>query len=109
MVQVTVRDPDFHIVRVLASEHELAAFSSLWAARIKVDDRSWTPPPGRDHHKLDIRWRYRNGRMRSFRWLYHPDGCVNLLTIWRPPLYRMASRSAFETLLRPREPESTGP
>jgi hypothetical protein len=41
IVQVTIRDPDFRIVRVLASEHELAAFSDLWAARVKVDRRSW--------------------------------------------------------------------
>jgi hypothetical protein len=40
VVQVTIRDPDFRIVRVLASERELAAFSGLWAARIKVDRRS---------------------------------------------------------------------
>jgi hypothetical protein len=109
MVQVTVRNQDFRIVRVLASEHELAAFSSMWATRIKVDYRSWVPPSGRDHHKLDIRWRERSGRMRTYRWLYHPDGVTNLLTIWRPPLYRMPSPSAFETLLRSQDPESTGP
>ena len=68
LVQVTIRDQDFRIVRVLASEHDIAAFSSLWAARIKVDYRSWVRPP--THHKLDIRWRERGGRMRSYRWLY---------------------------------------
>ena len=107
LVQVTIRDQDFRIVRVLASEHDIAAFSSLWAARIKVDYRSWVRPP--THHKLDIRWRERGGRMRSYRWLYYPDGCVRLLTIWRPPLYRVPSPSALETLLRLQEPESTRP
>ena len=113
IVQVTVRDQDFRIVRVLASEQELAAFSRLWATAIETDHRSWVPPPGRTHHMLDIRWRDRRGRTRSSRWLYHPDGCMNLLAIlraiWVAPLYRMPSPSAFETLLRSQDPESTRP
>jgi hypothetical protein len=113
IVQVTVRDQDFRVVRVLASEHDLAAFRCLWASMTEADYRSWVKPPGRDHHKLDIQWRHRSGRMHGSRWLYHPDGCVNQLGIWRKiwvaPLYRMSSPSAFDTLWRSQDPESTGP
>jgi hypothetical protein len=113
IVRVTVRDQDFRVVRVLASEHDLAAFSELWAAMTEADLRSWALPPGRSHHKLDIQWRDRSRRRRTSRWLYHPGGFVNLVAIgraiWVAPLYRMPSPNAFETLLRSQDCESTRP
>jgi hypothetical protein len=113
IVQVTVRDQDFRVVRVLASEHDLAAFGGLWATMTEADLRSSALPPGRAHHKLDIQWRDRSGRRHTSRWLYHPGGFLNLVAIWRAiwvaPLYRMPSPSAFETLLRSQDRESTQP
>jgi hypothetical protein len=111
IVKVTVRDQNFQIVRVLASEADLAAFRALWSALIEVDLRSWTPAPGQPHHSLIIEWSGRDGRARSSHWFYHPGGFVNLLAIlpaiWVAPLYRTPDPDAFEAMLRT-DPSSRG-
>jgi hypothetical protein len=103
IVKVTVRDQNFQIVRVLASEADLAAFRALWSALIEVDPRSWTPAPGQPHQSLIIEWSGRGGRARSSHWFYHPGGFVNLLAIlpaiWVAPLYRTPDPEAFEAML----------
>ena len=103
VVKVTVRDQNFQIVRVLASESDLAAFRALWSALVEVDPGSWTPEPAQPHHSLIIEWSERGGRARSSHWFYHPGGFLNLLAIlpaiWVAPLYRTPDPDAFEALL----------
>jgi hypothetical protein len=107
VVKVTVRDEDFHVVRVLESEPDLAAFCTLFSALIEVDPRSWPLVPGRRYRKLDVLCVGRDGRTRSGRWLYHPGGFVIPLAIWPAiwiaRLYRTPALEAFEELLRPEE------
>ena len=104
IVAVTVRDEDFRVVRQLSSDRELTAFRTLWYALVETDRATWTAPDGRAHFKLDVRHRSPDGRLHANRWLYHPDGCVNALAIfrkiWVAPLYRMPDPAAFEALLR---------
>jgi hypothetical protein len=103
IAKVTVRDQNFQIVRVLASQGDLAAFRALWSELIEVDPRSWTPVPGQPHQSLIIEWSGRSGRARSSHWFYHPGGFVNLLAIlpaiWVAPLYCTPDPEAFEALL----------
>jgi hypothetical protein len=104
IVKVTVRDADFHVIRVIESERDLATFRALWAALVETDPGSWTQPAGSAHYKLDIQWVGRDRRTQSSRWFYFSDGTIRLLAIWRAlwvaPLYRTPSPDAFEALLR---------
>jgi hypothetical protein len=103
IVKVTVRDHDFRIIRVIASEEDLAAFRGQWSAMIEADRRSWTPPPQRQHYTLDIQWIGRYGRIKTARWFYFLGGFLHMLAIWRAiwvaPLYRTPSPAAFEAML----------
>jgi len=104
IVKVTVRDADFHVVRVIESERDLAAFRALWAALVETDPGSWAAPPGRQYYKLAIEWIGRGGRAESSSWFYFPGGSIKLLAVLRAisvaSLYRTPSPGAFEALLR---------
>ena len=105
VVKVTVRDEELHIVRVLDSQRDLAAFRRLWAALVEADSSSWSPPPGgRPYYKLQIQLIGRGGRTENASWFYFPDGSIKLLAVLRAiriaPLYRTPTPGAFEALLR---------
>jgi hypothetical protein len=103
IVKVTVRDQNFQVVRVLASEPSLIAFRAAWSALIEIDPASWTPAQGQPHYNLIVEWRERGDRVHSNHWFYHPGGFLNLLAvlpaIWVAPLYRSPNPEAFEALL----------
>lgn len=100
-----MRDQDNQIIKVITSDRDLAAFRDMWSTMSEAEPASWTPAAGRSHYKLDIQWTRRAGRTRTSRWLYHPDGFVNLVAKWRAiwvaPLYRAPTPAEFETILRP--------
>ncbi len=101
IVNVTVRDKEFRIVRELTAQRDLAGFRELWSGMAEFDPTSWPPAATRAHYKLDVQWTGRDGRLHSSRWLYHPGGFVNLVAIWPAiwvaPLYRMPTPDALET------------
>jgi hypothetical protein len=103
IVKVTVRDENFHIIRVLTSDKELLAFRDLWSGLVEIDPGSWVRPPGASHRKLDIQWTRSDGRTHTSRWHYHPGGYIRILgilrAIWVAPLYRTPTPTAFEALL----------
>jgi hypothetical protein len=108
IMTVTVRDPDFKIIKVLTSDRDLAVFRELWSALTEVDRESWAPTGGREHYKIDIQWVRHSDRKWSNRWIYHRGGFINLVAIlraiWVAPLYRTPSPAEFEKMLRP-DPE----
>jgi hypothetical protein len=103
IVKVTVRDADSHVIRVIESERDLAAFRALWAGLVETDPGASAPPPERPYYKLAIQWIGRGDRGGSPSWFYFPGGYIELLAIWRAisvaPLYRTPSPDAFEALL----------
>ena len=90
VTEVVVRDAEFQVVRKLTSVEELAAFQKIWSTRAKDKDAIVSEP----HFKLDVRYGNRGAR-----WLYDPRGFVQMLTIWKAPVYRLSSPEEFNTLL----------
>jgi hypothetical protein len=104
IVNVTVRDQDFQIVRVLESERNLVAFRELWAALIEVDRGSYTWQREQPYYKLAIQSIGLGGGTENASWFYFPGGYIKLLAvvraIWVGPLYQTPTPDAFEALLR---------
>lgn len=88
--QVTVRDRDFEIVRILDGEEELTPFVRAWEHKREVDfvpNPTWT-------YKIDIR----RGDY-SQRWLYDPTGWTSLLAVKGGTFYRIEEVSTFNATL----------
>jgi hypothetical protein len=104
IANVTVRDQDRQLVRVLDSERDLIAFRELWAALIEVDRSCYTWQRGQPYYKLAIQSIGLGGRTENASWFYFPGGYINLpavvRAIWVGPLYQAATPEAFEALLR---------
>jgi hypothetical protein len=104
IVNVTVRDQDFQLVRVLDSERDLVAFRELWAALIEVDRGSYIWQREQPYYKLAIQSIGLGGRTENASWFYFPGGYLKLLAvvraIWVGPLYQAPTPDAFEALLR---------
>jgi hypothetical protein len=105
IVNVTVRDQDFQLVRVLDSERDLVAFRELWAVLIEVDRGPYTWQRGQPYYKLTLQSIGLGRRTENASWFYFPsDGYLKLLAvvraIWVGPLYQTPTPDAFEALLR---------
>ncbi len=89
IVKVTVRDEDFQLIRVIASERDLAVFRALWAGLVEADPSSIAPPPGWRPYKLNIETAGRGGQTKSASWFYFPSsGTIKLLAVIRSVLVR---------------------
>jgi hypothetical protein len=54
ILKVTVSDENSHVVRVIDSQRDLAAFRQLWSALVEADAPSRSSQPGRPYYKLGI-------------------------------------------------------
>jgi hypothetical protein len=88
---VTVLNAQLQSIRTIASVSDLAVFSRLWATRVKVN-ASTSVRPG---YSIVIQ----HGDRRSERWLYDDAGIVQVLSIWKTPVYRLPSPTEFNQLL----------
>lgn len=92
--QVSVLNAEFEPIKKLTSPAELAQFQPLWQARIEQ------PRPSPVGHSLV--WPYKLDLVsqgKSARWLYHPDGWLQRLSMKYSRLYRLANPQAFNLLL----------
>jgi hypothetical protein len=88
--EVSVRDPNFQLVKTLTSADDLAAFNELWSSRTVQKSEIGVGPL----YKINIQ----RGR-RGDSWFYDPSGLLRLLTVHRTPVYGLAERDAFNRLL----------
>jgi hypothetical protein len=91
VVRVAVLDAELQSIRTITSAPDLAVFNKLWATRVKVNANT-TIRPG---YSIVIQQRDRRGE----RWLYDDAGIVQVLSIWRTPVYRLSSPAEFNELL----------
>jgi hypothetical protein len=88
---VKVLNAEFQSIRTITSVPDLAVFSKLWASRVKVNANTAMRP------KYAIVIQQSNGR--SERWFYDPAGIVQVLSIWKTPVYRLSSPEGFNEFL----------
>ena len=88
---VAVLDAELRSIRTITSAPDLALFSKLWATRAKVSANTAVQPA----YKIVIQQSDR----RSERWLYDPAGIVQVLSIWKTPVYRLPSPEGFNEFL----------
>jgi hypothetical protein len=102
IVKVTVRDPQFQVIKEIDGGGDLAAFRRMWDDRVEADPGLWKSAGqahyGHGAYKLDIR-----RAKSSSRWHYHPSGLTKVLAIWRSilvaPLYRLRTPPEFNKLV----------
>ena len=90
ITRVTVRNAEFEQLRTLASSRELEHFSLLFAQKKK------TSPP------QHVAWAYKvdlEVEGRAERWLYHPDGWLQVLSKAETPVYMLDSPAEFRKLV----------
>lgn len=87
---VQVLDDQFRLVRKLTSTDDLAAFRDLWSGRVKYKGAAVMRP----RYKIDVREDHKGAR-----WLYDPDGFVQVLSKAETPVYQLPSPAAFNKLL----------
>jgi hypothetical protein len=100
IMRVAVLDAEFRSIRTIISAPELALFSKLWATRAKLNASTVVQPD----YKIVIQ----QSDGRSARWLYDPAGIVQVLSIWKTPVYRLASPERFNEFLGIRAASGTG-
>jgi hypothetical protein len=97
--EVRVLDYEFRDIKVLSSPIELSEFKELWLKKSvhKPSMVEWL-------YKLDISSKGSGGD----RWLYHPDGWVQVLTKGPASLYKIPSPESFNKIIgihnKPLEP-----
>jgi hypothetical protein len=96
VTRVTVLSAEFQSIRTITSVPDLAVFSKLWATRVKVNANIAMRP--------GFRIVIQQSDHRSERWLYDDAGVVQVLSIWKTPVYRLSSPAEFNELLGIRAP-----
>ena len=92
--KVTVFDPNFAVVKTLASRVELTEFRSHWSQKKKLDKNSSVESRLQFTYKLDI-----SASNKSARWLYQPDGQIVVLTKAKEPVFKIQEPEAFNKLI----------
>ena len=100
IMRVAVLDAESRSIRTITSAPDLALFSKLWATRAKVSANTAVQPA----YKIVIQQSDR----RSERWLYDPAGIVQVLSIWKTPVYRLPSPEGFNEFLGIKAASGTG-
>jgi hypothetical protein len=96
VMRITVLNAEFQSIRTITTVSDFAVFSRLWASRVKVPAKT-TMRPG---YSIVIQ----QGDCRSERWIYDDAGIVQVLSIWKTPVYRLSSPAEFNELLGIRAP-----
>jgi hypothetical protein len=91
VMRVTVLDAGLQPIRAMTSVPDLAVFSEFWATRVKVNAGTATRPG----YSIVIE----QSNRRSERWLYDIAGIVQVLSIWKTPVYRVSSPAEFNEFL----------
>ena len=89
MQEITVRDNEFGVLRIINTADRLAKAQELWDSLIPIDklpNTDWT-------HKLDIRSDSIGGR-----WLYNEDGYVAKLNYRLKPMYKVPDVTSFNEI-----------
>ena len=88
---VAIRDSDFKVIKKLSAT-ELAQFELQWNEKARVD--ASLKEVGGMHLKLDI-LREDEGD----RWLYQTTGYVQVLSVWKTPVYKVPDPTVFNELI----------
>ena len=103
IVEVSVLDSEFRVVKVLTSNEDLSLFNQMWSEKIKQKKRDSTELfyMQNPHYKLDIRSSdpKQSRGWESRRWIYHPDGSVQVLSKGIVPTYKVPSPEEFNKLI----------
>jgi len=92
IMEVSVRDADFRVVKVLAPD-ELVAFRQHWENKQEVKGILFKIGP--QHYKLDVE-RQDTGA----RWIYQTTGYVQVLSKFgKPPVYKLQDPETFNRLI----------
>ena len=86
---VRVLDSEFREVKVISTESELSQFEDLWSKKTKQGS-------------IKVKWLYKldiSGKSKGNRWLYHPEGWVQVLTKQHTTTYKISSPEQFNKLL----------
>jgi len=90
--RVTVRGPNFEVVRTIDDPASLTRFAELWRTRQKT--KAGPTESSEYPFKLDIAANYDSGR-----WLYHPDGFTKVLSATSGNVYLVDDVAAFNAVL----------
>ncbi len=89
MQEITVRDNEFAVLRIINTADRLAKVQELWDSLIPIDElpnTDWT-------HKLDIRSDSIGGR-----WLYSEEGYIAKLNYRLKPIYKVPDVKSFNAI-----------
>lgn len=87
--RVSILDNEFREVKVISSRNGLSEFEEHWSKK-----SAHKPAAVEWHYKLDI-----SNKSGRDRWLYHPDGWVQVLSVTSTPLYKISSPEQFNQLI----------
>jgi hypothetical protein len=87
ITSITIRDKNFEVVNDIRDEKMILRFQNYWNKKTKIVAETRTVPI----YKIDIN--------PGDRWLYDPEGYVQVLSKAKVPIYKLHSPEEFNTLL----------
>lgn len=102
IIEVSVLDSRFQVIRVLTSDEELALFNQMWSEKVKQTHEPTEQFFRKDsHYKLDIRSSdpKQSRGWESRRWIYLLDGSAQILSKRILPTYKVPSPKEFNKLI----------
>jgi predicted double-glycine peptidase len=91
MDEITIRDNNFEILRIIDDPGQLAKARKQWNTLVRIKE----PPNTNWTHKIDIE---SSSRFLNDRWLYNKEGYIARLNYQLKPMYKVSDVKLFNEI-----------